>query len=104
MPTLVDPNNRMANYQVEINSGTLTVSPAPLTVTASSATITLGQAIPTFTAQYDGFLLNDGPDVLGGTLTFSLPAGAGQPARRAPDHAGGIQRGELRDHLCRWFS
>ena len=90
MPTLVDPNDRMANYQVEIDYGTLTVSPAPLTVTASSASIVLGQAIPAFTASYDGFLLGDGPNVLGGTLTFSLPAGAPSQPGLFPIMPGGL--------------
>ena len=90
MPTLVDPNDRMANYQIEIDYGTLTVSPAPLTVTASSATITLGQAIPAFTASYDGFLLSDGPNVLGGTLTFSLPDGAPSQPGLYPVMPGGL--------------
>ncbi len=75
-PTLVDPNDRMGNYQVELDYGTLTVSPAPLTVTSSSASTVVGQALPAFAASYDGFLLGDGPNVLGGTLTFSLTAGA----------------------------
>ena len=90
MPILVDPNDRMANYQVESNSGTLTVSPAPLTVSASSARLVLGQAIPAFTASYNGFRLSDGPNVLQGTLTFSLPDGAPSQPGQFPVMPGGL--------------
>ena len=90
MPILVDPNDRMANYQVESDSGTLTVSPAPLTVSGSSARIVLGQAIPAFTASYNGFQLSDGPNVLEGTLTFSLPDGAPSRPGQFPVMPGGL--------------
>jgi hypothetical protein len=90
VPALFDPNHRMGNYQIEIDPGKLTVSPALLTVIASSARITVGQAIPAFNASYNGFLLGDGPNVLGGTLTFSVPAGAGSQPGQYPIMPGGL--------------
>jgi hypothetical protein len=90
MPILVDPNDRMLNYQVQSISGTLTVTPAPLTVSASSARIVLGQAISAFTASYNGFQLSDGPNVLQGTLTFSLPDGTPSHPGQFPVMPGGL--------------
>jgi hypothetical protein len=54
--------------------GTLTVTPAPLTVTANDATRTYGSANPAFDATFSGFVLGQDPSVLGGTLSFATPA------------------------------
>jgi hypothetical protein len=89
-PILVDPDDRMANYQVESTSATLTVSPAHLTISSSSARMVLGQAIPAFTVSYDGFQLSDGPNVLAGTLTFSLPDGTPSQPGLFPVRPGGL--------------
>jgi hypothetical protein len=42
-----------------IGSSTLTVEPAPLTITADSQTMFIGAALPTFTASYSGFVRGD---------------------------------------------
>ncbi|HEX3586999.1 MAG TPA: MBG domain-containing protein, partial [Candidatus Angelobacter sp.] len=38
VPALVDPTNKLGNYVVTSNNGTLTITPAPLTVAAADAT------------------------------------------------------------------
>jgi hypothetical protein len=38
VPALVDPTNKLGNYVVTSNNGTLTITPAPLTVAAANAT------------------------------------------------------------------
>jgi sugar lactone lactonase YvrE len=70
-----------SNYTVTLAASppTFAVTPAPLTVTANDQTIIQGEALPAFTARYSGFVLGEGPSVLGGTLTFSTPATAGSP-------------------------
>jgi hypothetical protein len=64
------------------STGTLgqTVVPAPLTIAAPSPSMTYGdQALPNLAAVTDsGFVNNEGPSVLGGTLTCSLTNGANQ--------------------------
>ena len=40
--TLIDPTNKLGNYAVTINNGTLTVNPAPLSVTAANASRLFG--------------------------------------------------------------
>ncbi len=54
--------------------GTLSVTPAPLTVTADNQTKVYGQANPAFTVTYNGFVLGQGPSVLSGTLGINSPA------------------------------
>jgi hypothetical protein len=73
-PVLADPNGRLSNYNVTSLSGTLSVTPAPLAVTAKDASKVYGQANPAFSVQYNGFVLGQGASVLSGTLAFSTPA------------------------------
>jgi hypothetical protein len=71
-----------SNYTVALaaNPPTFAVTPAALTVTASDATKIQGEANPAFMVSYSGFVLGEGPAVLGGTLSFSTPATASSPA------------------------
>jgi hypothetical protein len=62
------------NYAISYVNGSLTVKPAPLTITAGNATRIQGEANPSFRVSYSGFVLGEGPGVLGGTLTFSTAA------------------------------
>ncbi|MEP7134598.1 MAG: sortase, partial [Chloroflexota bacterium] len=57
--TLNDPNNRLANYTVTINAGTLTVGLSVLTVTANNQTLVYGTPDPVFTFNYAGFAPGD---------------------------------------------
>jgi hypothetical protein len=50
----VDPN-----YTISYTAGTLTVTPAPLTVTANNQTKVYGQANPALTVSYSGFVNGD---------------------------------------------
>lgn len=70
--------------------GTLTVTRAPLTVTANDATRRVGQPNPTFTARYDGFVSGDGPSDLDGELRFSTPATNTSPAGTYPITPSGL--------------
>jgi hypothetical protein len=47
------------NYTFTGKAGTLNVTPVPLVITASSASITFGQAIPAFSVTYSGFKNGD---------------------------------------------
>src|SRR5262249_20223522 len=48
-----------ANYTIEYASGTLTITPATLTITADNKTKTYGSANPTLTLTYSGFVSGD---------------------------------------------
>jgi RHS repeat-associated protein len=63
-----------ANYDFPVANlvdGTLTITAAPLMVTANDAKRVYGQPNPAFTAGYSGFVLGQDPAVLGGSLTFT---------------------------------
>lgn len=57
--TLVDPDNKLSNYNVVINSGTLTVTPAPLSIVADDTARPAGQPNPTFTGTITGIKNGD---------------------------------------------
>jgi hypothetical protein len=68
-----------ANYAFTFANGTLTVSPAMLTVTAVDCSKVEGQANPAFTASFSGLVNGDTADSLSGALTFSTPATTTSP-------------------------
>jgi hypothetical protein len=63
-----------ANYTITFVNGTLTINPAPLTITADSKTITYGGLLPTLTASYSGLVNGDTPASLTTPPTLSTTA------------------------------
>ncbi len=57
--TFADPSNKLTNYTVPTNTGTLTITQAPLVITVASATRVFGTANPTFTGTVTGLLNGD---------------------------------------------
>lgn len=90
VPALADPTNRLGNYAVTSRNGTLTVTQAPLTVTADSKSKTYGSPNPALTVTYAGFVLGEGPGVLSGTLSLSTAATLGSGAGGYPITPGGL--------------
>src|SRR6185503_13253621 len=76
---LVDPDNKLGNYAVVTNLGSLTVNPAGLTVTADNASRAYGAANPTFTGSVVGLVNGDNI-----TATFSTTADATSPVGGYP--------------------
>ncbi len=68
-----------ANYDFKVTRGTLTIAPAPLTITATDQNMTYGGAVPRFDARYSGF-------VNGQTASASLSFAP--PTCRATDATG----------------
>ena len=70
IPTLTDNGTgALSNYIVTANNGSLTVSPAPLTVTADNATRAYGAPNPAFTGTIVG--IKNGDNI---TATYSTTA------------------------------
>jgi hypothetical protein len=67
------------NYCLIQPTTTANITPQPLTVTASDESKIYGQANPTFTASYTGFVSGDTQSVLSGSPTFSTTAVASSP-------------------------
>jgi hypothetical protein len=74
VPVLVDPDHKAPNYTVTVNNGTLTVTPAPLTVTADNKSRSYGAADPTFTGSLVG--VRNGDNI---TASYSTAATATSP-------------------------
>ncbi len=61
---IVVSKGSVTNYNDSYVNGTLTITKAPLTLTAQSYVIKQGEALPTFEVEYDGFKNNETKDVL----------------------------------------
>jgi FtsP/CotA-like multicopper oxidase with cupredoxin domain len=68
-----------ANYTISYVAGTLTVNPAVVTVTASSANMTYGGTPPAITPAYSGFVLGQTSSVLAPAPTCSTTATSTSP-------------------------
>lgn len=79
VPTLVDPDNKLSTYNVIINTGTLTVTPAPLSIVADDLTRAVGQPNPAFTGTITG--VKNGEEI---TATQDSPATVGSEAGTYP--------------------
>jgi hypothetical protein len=79
-----------ANYDLTFVPGTLSITPAPLTVTADNATKVYGEANPAFTVHYSSFVLGQDESVLGGSLSFTTPADATSPVTGYAVTPGGL--------------
>lgn len=87
---MLTPTLSSANYTVTAIPGALTITPAPLTVTALNATREQGQANPTFQAQIAGFVLGQRVEALGGTLGVMTDADSAAPAGSYALASGGL--------------
>ncbi len=61
----------LSNYTISYVNGSLTVTPAPLTITADDVTRVYGASDPTLGVSYTGFVNGETSAVLGGTLTVT---------------------------------
>ena len=72
--TITADFNGPSSYLGSSGGTSLTVTPAPLTVTADNQTKVYGAAVPALTAHYAGFVLGQGPAYLGGSLILVTSA------------------------------
>ncbi|MFI5455458.1 MAG: MBG domain-containing protein, partial [Isosphaerales bacterium] len=68
-----------ANYLPVSATGTLTITPAGLTITANNVSKVYGNPNPGFTVSYAGFVNGETASLLGGTLNFTTPATISSP-------------------------
>ena len=78
------------NYAISYIAGQLTVTPAPLTITANNAARQGGQANPPFTATFTGFANGESAAVLAGTLSCTTTATGNSPAGNYPITCAGL--------------
>ena len=72
------------DYSFSYVPGTLTVTPAPLTITADNQSMVYGAALPALTAGFSGFVNGDTPASLGTQPTLSTTATAGSHVSGSP--------------------
>ena len=99
----VDKNSKVGTYEIEINKGTiknylvtfvpgtLTVTKAPLVVTAENYTITQGDKLPEFTANYSGFKNGEDESVLTKQPVFSCEANEASAPGEYPINVYGVE-------------
>ena len=85
----------------QLRAGTLTVTPAALTVTAANETKAYGAANPTLTVSYSGFVNGDTAASLTTPPTASTTGDGGERGRDLSDHRERRRRAELHDQLRR---
>ena len=73
-----------SDYSISYAAGTLTVTAAPLTITADNKTKVYGAALPTFTASYNGFVNGDTSGSLTTQPTLSTTATAASDVSGSP--------------------
>ena len=88
-PALADPDNKLGNYAVTLVNGTLSITPAPLTITADDKAKTQGAANPLLTAGFVGFVNGDDADDLNTPVSLSTAANVSSPSGSYPITAGG---------------
>jgi len=71
---IVASKGTVTNYNVTYVNGKLTITKAPLTITAKSYTIKQGDALPAFEAEYTGFKNNETKAVLSAQPTITTSA------------------------------
>ena len=91
-----------SNYTIRYVTGTLTVTPASLTVTVANTSKVYGSANPSFSVTYSGFQNGDTASSLTGTLTYSTSAGSSSPVGSYPVSAVRTHESQLFDLVCRW--
>ena len=93
------------NYTITYVAGNLTVTPAPLTITANGVSRVYGASDPALGVSYSGFVNGETSSVLGGTLSVVDSEAATTTARgqlHRCDHGLRADLDELYDHLrCR---
>ena len=70
----------LGNYTISYVNGSLTFTPAALTITANNAQRPINTTNPPFSATYAGFVGGESAANLNGTLAFSTPATVASPA------------------------
>jgi hypothetical protein len=84
VPSLADPDSRLANYTVTTNNGTFTVTPASLIGTADNKSRLYGQVDPAFTVAYTGFVNGENSSIVTGSLLGSTTANTNSPVGGYP--------------------
>jgi hypothetical protein len=62
------------DYTITLQNGTLSITPAPLTITGDNQTMVYGGTLPALTASYSGLVNGDTPSAIRGLSLLTVPA------------------------------
>ncbi|MGC3959113.1 MAG: MBG domain-containing protein [Verrucomicrobiota bacterium] len=74
-----DPGNKIGNYTITTNLGSITVTATPLLVQADDTSRTYGVTNPVFTATFSGWVNGEDSNALSGALNFTTAAVTNSP-------------------------
>ena len=94
----------IATTRSATSAGSLTVTTAPLTITADNQTMVYGAALPTLTASYSGFVNGDTAASLTTQPTLTTTATCQQPRRHLRHHRQRRRRSRLHDLVRGWHA
>ncbi|RYE19656.1 MAG: hypothetical protein EOP51_19455 [Sphingobacteriales bacterium] len=83
-PYAISASSLNPNYTLEAEPGTLTITPAPLHITAVDKVIKYNDPLPGFTATYTGFVNDEDETTLGNTLQFNTSGYKGANVAESP--------------------
>ncbi len=87
-PIVIGPGTlSAANYDFpadRMRNGTLSVTPAPLTITANNQSMVQGGTVPQLTVLYDGFVNGDSASSLNAAVQLGTPATSSSPSGEYP--------------------
>src|SRR5207248_9354610 len=86
---LTDPDNKLSNYSVTLNNGSLTINPAILTGSANNVGRPYGQNNQAFTATYTGFVNSQNESIVTGTPSGNTTADTNSPVGSYPINVSG---------------
>ena len=89
-----------ADYSIGYVAGTLTITQAPLTITADNQSKVYGAGLPTLTASYTGFVNGDTPANLDTGATLSTTATTSSETGVLHHHRQRRRRSRLRHFFC----
>jgi subtilisin-like proprotein convertase family protein len=101
LPAFSDSEGKLANYTVTTNSGTLSINPAALTVTADDLAKVYGAPLPELTASYDGFVNGESTNQLSVLAALTTIATASSNVGNYPITASG---GVASNYLFSYFA
>ncbi len=87
--TITPAGGVSSNYTFSYVTGTLTITPAALTITANNANMTYGGTVPALSASYSGFVNGDNATSLTTAPTLATTATPTSPATTYPITASG---------------
>ena len=101
---IVISQGTISDSNVQYTNGTLTITAAPLIISAGSYTMRQGDSMPLFTASYNGFKNGEDEDVLMSKPQLVCEAGMDSAPGTYKITIGGATAKNYNIEICKWYS